>query len=241
MWKESAFALVLSICPLSLVEGCKKPDPGDHPSAVGSGRSAANRSRATRDSADPILTKEEVGAIIGVPVTSIEGKGTNLTYKTDDTFIETQIELEERDEDGFGVQSMEGAHTATKFLGGTAEAVPGLGDEAFFGGMSFLYVRKGNAFVTIVPPNLDMAASAHAMAKVNAAPMEDKGRLMEELMIKNQKGPPDPMQAGLGDSNAMQGAVTTIHAMNKKQGTPLEAKGRAMAVVLATKLMEKLK
>lgn len=237
--KKCVFALVISICPLSFVQGCKKPDPGAPPRAEGSGRPPPTRSRVTRDNAAPILTKEEVGAIIGVPVTSIEGTGTNLTYKTGDLYIETKIELEERDEDGFGVQSMKGAHTATGFLGGTAENVPGLGDEAFFGAMSFLYVRKGNAFATIVPPNLGVAASAHAMEKVMAAPIEDKARLMQEL-VKNQQGTPDPMQAGLGDSNAMKGAVTTIGAMSKKQGTPLEAKERAMAVALATKLMEKL-
>ena len=238
MSKTQAFAVALSLCALPSAEGCKKPDPGA-PQAAAGGRPAPTRPRA-KDSATPQLTKEEVGAIIGVPVTSIEGEGTSLKYKTDDLYIETTIELEQRDETGFGVQSMVGAHTATRALGGTAEPVPGLGDEAFFGAMSFLYVRKENAFATIVPPNLGVAASAHAMQKVQEAPLEEKGRLMEELM-KNQKGdPPDPMQAGLQAGDATQGAVDTVHAMSKKQGTPLEAKSRAMAVALATKLLEKL-
>ncbi len=103
---------------------------------------------------------------------------------------------------------------------------PDLGDEAFFGMMSTLYVREGkNVFIRIVPPNLRWLAQAQAVAKINTA---GAGR-------RKAKG--DPIQSANG--NDMQGALGYLKA-TKHTGTVYETKGRAMAVALANKLLGKL-
>lgn len=234
MSKACALACALSLCPVPFFEGCKKDPPGA-PQAAASGRSPPQRSRA-KDASTPSLTKEEVGAIIGEPVTEIDGKEGDLNYKTADMFMEARIDLEQGDDADSAIQSMEGAHTATKFLGGTDEAVPGLGDEAFFGGL-FLHVRKGSNYFTVMAPNLQQQAESKALKKFQNSTTENKESSMQEF-IKVSKG--DPMQAGLQGGDPMQAALAAIKASSKKQGTEYEAKSRAMAVALAKKLVEKL-
>ncbi len=202
--------------------------------------SAAQTDRpAVKGTADAVLTKEEVAAILGQPVTSVEGTGTNLTYKTDVMGLEAMVEVERKRSVNGAVQAMAGARTATKFLGGVAEAVPGLGDEALFGAMSSLYVRKGSNVITIQPPNLQQVAEFQAYGKVRDAKLgsDEQVKAMEAL-TQAQKG--DPSAAGLNGGDAMQGALAVIQGSSKKQGTQHEADARAMATALATKLLEKL-
>lgn len=228
--KAASLALTLALCTGFSLAGCNKaPDS--------SGRSAARASQSGGKGAESaLLTKEEVGAILGKPVTSIEGKGTHLTYKTDEMLLEVSIELDQR---GDTVQSMKGARTATGFLGGAPEDVPGLGDEAFFGAMSFLYLRKGDSFVTITPPNFQMMAGMKAGEKVREAKLgsDEQVKALEALQ---QVQKTDPTTAGLQGGNAMQGALAVINASSKKQGTEYETHARAIAVALATRLLEKL-
>jgi hypothetical protein len=117
--------------------------------------------------------------------------------------------------------------------------VPGLGDEALFGAMSTLYVRKGSDMITIQPPNLQQVAGFQAYAKVRDAKLgsDEQVKAMEAL-AQTQKG--DPLSAGLQGGDATQGALAVIKASSKKQGTQYETDARAMAQALARKLLEKL-
>jgi hypothetical protein len=177
--------------------------------------------------------------VLGHPVTTIEGQGTNLTYKTDVLGLEAMVEVEQKRSEKSAVQAMAGARTATKFLGGAPEAVPGLGDEALFGAMSVLYVRKGSNVITIQPPNLQQVAGFEAYGKVRDAKLgsDEQVKAMEAL-AQTQKG--DPSTAGLQAGDAAQGALAVIQQSSKKQGTQYETDGRAMAQALARKLLEKL-
>ena len=203
------------------------------------GRRAAG-ARPSRDKADvaALLTKEEVGAVLGQPVTSVEGREGHKIYKTDVMLLEATIELDRKRDVADAVQAMQGARTATGFLGGAPEAVPGLGDEAIFGAMSTLYLRKGSDFILIQPPNLQMIAGQKAGEKLRQAKgQEEMLKAMEELQRVQQT---DPSNAGLQGGDAVQGALAVVKASSKKQGTQYETDARAMAVALATKLLEKL-
>ena len=249
---EPSLSLVLSLCLVSSAWGCKKTDPGAAAlQAVASGRSPPARSRAsdTKETATLMLTKEEVGAILGEPVTEVEGSGTSLTYKTKELFIETTIDLEQTDD---AVESMALQHKA---LDGPGDPAPGVGDEAFFGILSTLYVRKGNKiYIRIVPPNLQSLAQSKAVAKINAATAGRMKAMGESIAQgKDVQPPPDDLEqaskelreAAKGDpiqsanGNSVQGALGYIKA-TKHTGTAYETKGRAMAVALANKLLAKL-
>jgi hypothetical protein len=189
----------------------------------------ANRSRG-------VLTREEVTAILGAPVTSMEGAATDMEYKTDTLSLEASVGIEvQQDSD----QAMAGARKATAMLGGAPEEVPNLGDEAFFGAMSVLYVRKGDNVITITPPNFQQIAAMAAYNKVTTAPLgseEQKKALHDfEQVEKN-----DPLKVGLSSPDATQGGLATIAAVSRKQGTPDEEHGRAVAVALASKVVSKL-
>jgi hypothetical protein len=215
--------LSLVLCTGISLEACKASAGGPQASAP-----------AGKTTGSGVLTKEEVGAILGQPVTAVEGKNKHLTYKTESIYVETTIEVDQRD----AIEAMVGARKATSMLGGTPEAVPGLGDEAFFGAMSTLYVRKGDSIALIQAPNYAVQAQAKAMEKVqNAKGADEMQKAMEELQQLSKN---DPTKAGLQGGDATQGAMAVVNAASKKQGTGAEAQTRAMAVALATKLMEKL-
>ena len=236
--KAVSLSLMLAFSSGLFLGGCNKAVSGT--AEVPPGGSAASAGRPTaKGSANPVLTKEEVAAILGQPVTTVDGKGTNLTYKTDVMGLETMVEVEQNRSEKGAVQAMAGARTATKFLGGVPEEVPGLGDEALFGAMSTLYVRKGSNVITIQPPNLQQVAGFQAYGKVRDAKLgsDEQVKAMEAL-AQTQKG--DPLSAGLQGGDATQGALAVINASSKKQGTQYETDARAMAQALARKLLEKL-
>ena len=236
--KAVSLSLMLALSSGLFLGGCNKAQSGtaDAPPA---GSAARTGRPAERGTANPVLTKEEVAAILGQPVTTVDGKGTNLTYKTDVMGLETMIEVEQNRSVKGAVQAIAGARTATKFLGGVPEEVPGLGDEALFGAMSTLYVRKGNDVITIQPPNLQQVAGFQAYGKVRDAKLgsDEQVKAMEAL-AQTQKG--DPLAAGLQGGDATEGALAVIKASSKKQGTQYETDARAMAQALARKLLEKL-
>jgi hypothetical protein len=217
--------LTLALCAGVSLHGCKARAGTAEVSAPGGSDSDG----------ESLLSKEEVGAILGQPVTSLEGRSQDRKYKTDLMFIEASIEVERKRD---AVASMVGARKATAMLGGTPEAVPNLGDDAFFGAMSMLYVRKGDSFAIIQAPNYAQQAQADAMTKVQAARTpEETGKAMAEL-VKLSKN--DPTQAGLQGGDATKGAMAVVNASSRKQGTPDEERQRGVAVALARKLMEKL-
>lgn len=236
--KAVSIALALAVSSGLVLGGCSKAASAAA-ELPRSGSAAQSDRPAVKGTAGAVLTKEEVAAILGQPVTSVEGTGTNQTYKTDVMGLEAMVEVEPSRSVNGAVQAMAGARTATKFLGGAPEAVPGLGDEAFFGAMSTLYVRKGNDVLTIQPPNLQQVAEFQAYGKMRDAKLgsDDQVKALEAL-TQAQKG--DPTAAGLNGGDAVQGALAVINGSSKKQGTQHEADARAMAKALAAKLLEKL-
>ena len=125
---------VLSFCLaliLTGIVGCGKAPDGALKSMDAS---RAEHSSHRGDAAHGVLTKEEVGAILGQPVTSVEGAATDMAYKTGGIGLETTIGLESQDD---ATLAITGARKATGMLGGTPEEVPNLGDEAFFGACRF--------------------------------------------------------------------------------------------------------
>ncbi len=219
--------------------GCGKAKP--ERSVVADGSPAATGRRSAEKTGGPaFLSKEEVSAIIGEPVTAMEPSGRNsMTYKTAVMGLEAHLEVEQKQSVADAVQAMQGARTATGFLGGAPEAVPGLGDEALFGAMNTLYFRKGDSFVLVQPPNLQQVAGFKAMNKMQSLKMgSDEWVKATEELKKNQEG--SPVAAGLTGGDATQGALAVVKASAQKTGSPYEIDARAMAVALATKVVAKL-
>ena len=236
--KAVSLSLMLALSSGLFLGGCNKA-PSAAPELPRSGSAPGTRQPAAKGAADPVLTEEEVTAVLGQPVTTVDGKGTNRTYKTDVLGLETAVEVEQKHSMTAAVQAMAGARTATKFLGGVPEEVPGLGDEALFGAMSTLYVRKGSDVITIQPPNLQQVAGFQAYGKVRDAKFgSDEQRKAIEALAQTEKS--DPLAAGAQGGDATQGALAVIKASSKKQGTQYETDARAMAQALAKKLLEKL-
>ncbi len=197
---------------------------------------AQEASHGRQNNGRGVLTREEVTVILGAPVTSMEGAATDMRYKTATMALEAVVGIETEEDSS---QAMAGARKATAMLGGAPEEVPNVGDEAFFGAMSILYVRKGDNIITITPPNFQQIAAMAAYNKVTAAPLgseEQKSALQDfERVEKN-----DPLKVGLASTDATQGALATVAAVSRKQGTPDEEHGRAVAVALASKVVSKL-
>ena len=234
MTRSMAIAIAVWLCPGLILGGCNKK-----PSSAPQGRSAEPGARTEpAGAAIRLLTKEEVGAVLGQPVTSVDGTDSHPTYKTAVVLLEASIDLDERDDAEGAIGAMAGARRATAFMGGTPEVVPDLGDEAFFGASPFLYFRKGSDVVTIRPPVLEQVAQQKALAKVQGATsLEGMVKAAQEMAAAGQG---DPLKAGLEADDAKQGAIAVIKASSKKQGTENEAKGRAMALALARKMLEKI-
>jgi hypothetical protein len=209
---------------------------GQSPKAMAHAEKSAQYAAGRQAPGRGVLTREEVSAILGQPVTSAEGAATDMAYKTATLSLEATIGVENEND---SEEEMVGARKATGMLGGTPEDVPHLGDDAFFGAMSVLYVRKGDTVITIQPPNYQLIAAMAAYGKVTEAKMgsPEQAQAMDNFM-KMQKH--DPLQAGLKGGDDTQGALATIAAVSKKQSTPEEVKGRAVAVALATKVLSKL-
>jgi hypothetical protein len=222
--------LSLGLLAITLTACGKSPTAAVHSDA--SAHDSAGRQEAGRG----VLTRDEVSAILGQPVTSAEGAATDMAYKTATLFLEVTVGVENEHD---AEESMAGARKATGMLGGTPEDVPHLGDDAFFGAMSVLYVRKGDKVITIQPPNFQQIAAVAAYGKVTEAKMgsPEQAQAMNDF-VKTEKH--DPLQAGLKGGDDMQGALATVAAVSKRQGTPEEVKGRAVAVALAIKVLSKL-
>ena len=225
--KAPGFPLVLTIACLA---ACGKAPVG----AMQPANASQMSSRSSRDVARPILTKEEVAAILGSPVTSAEGAATDMDYKKEavgrlDPIFKTLAP-------GRG----DIARTpGREKMGGTAEDVPNLGDEAFFGAMSILYVRKGDTVITVTPPNLQLVAATAAYGKVTDAKMgsAEQAKAMQDLTRIEKT---DPMMAGLKSGDDVQGALATVAAASKKQGTTYETQAREIGLALAAKVLSKL-
>ncbi len=233
MSKLALFRTAAVFVTLTCITAC-----GKAPSVAAATMSGAPTSdiSSERRSSTALLTKEEVGAILASAVTSVEGTATDMAYKTAVVGLEVTIGLETEND---AQLAMSGARKATGMLGGTPEEVPNLGEEAFFGAMSVLYVRRGDRVITITPPNLQLAAGVAAYDKMAEAKLGSPEQL-QALKELQQVEKTDPLMAGLKQSDDMQGAVAVINASSKKQGTSYETQARAIGIALATKVVAKL-
>jgi hypothetical protein len=188
-----------------------------------------------------LLSKEEVGAIIGVPVTSIEMSGkSDATYKTGKVGLEASIEIERKDGDADATQSMDGARLVTrKAFGGNAEKVDGVGDDALYGAFNVLYVRKGEVFLTIMPPNLQMAAQQEQAARMYAQPLGSDAQVKELEKLKETMKD-DPVKDSLAKPDAVSGAAGLIQGAAAERGGEYETKARLMARQMAEKVLAKI-
>ena len=210
----------------------------------GSAAAAASGHRSSGSSGDvrsALLSKEEVGAIIGVPVTSIEMTGkSDATYKTATQGLDASIEVELKHDETDAIQAIAGARQVTQgAFGGKAETIAGLGDDAIYGAFNVLYVRKHDVFLTIMPPNLQQAAQMKQYTNVTSQPIGSEGQKQAmETFQQTMKG--DPASASLAKPDAMSGAVDLIHHAASEQGTEYETKARAMARQMAEKVLAKI-
>ena len=197
--------------------------------------SAAAFGRAT------LLTKEEVGSIIGVPVTAIEMSGqSDATYKTETQGLQAGIEIERKNGEADAVQSMEAARQVTRrAFGGKADRVEGVGDDAVYGAFNVLYVRKNDVFLTIMPPNLQQAAQMEQASNVYAQPLGSDAQVKAlEKLRQTMKG--DPLPDSLAKPDAVSGAAGLIHNAAADRGNEYETKARLMARQMAEKVLSKI-
>jgi hypothetical protein len=186
-----------------------------------------------------LLTKDEASAALGVPVTSLERRGNaSVTYKTADPMFEAGLEAERKDGTDDAILAMTGARKATSLLGGTPQEAAGLGDDAFYGAMSVLYVRSGNAVLTIQPPNLLQVAQGQAYSKVTSAQDPESQKKAMEGFAATMKN--DPIQAGNAERDPAKAATDVVAASSKPQGTEYEVKARAIAAEIARKALTRL-
>jgi hypothetical protein len=127
--------------------------------------------QASANGTDPcsLVTAEEVGAILGEPITAKAASDGACRYETADAGASSvTIELDQSD----AAEAMSIARTAAgalKDMGGAAAEqggagadvnamlseggdTPKIGDEAFFGPNAQLSVRKGNSYIAVQPP-----------------------------------------------------------------------------------------
>lgn len=202
-------------------------------------RAGVSRSSGTAGVAS-LVTKEEVSAIFGVPVTALEPDGqSSVTYKTADPMMYATLEVDRKDDAADAETAMAGARKATGFVGGTPQPVAGLGDDAFFGAMSVLYVRKGSVVLNIAPPNLLQVAQGQAYNKMITAGTDADAvkSAMENLAAVSKD---DPKVAGNSERDPMKAATDVVAASSKPQGTEYEAKARAMAAGIARAALARL-
>jgi hypothetical protein len=232
---RTSVGLALLACLLAGI-GCGRAASGKV--AASDSHSGAHRTSGRID-ATALVTKAEASAIFGVPVTTIEPSGqSSVTYKTADPMFEATLEAERSHSNDDALLTMDGARKATKLLGGAPQTAAGLGDDAFYGAMSVLYVRSGDVVLTIQPPNLLQVAQGQAYNKVVSAQDPDATKkAMEELAATTKN---DPLQAGSAERDPMKAATDTIAASSKPQGTEYEAKARAMAADLAHKALTRI-
>ena len=145
--------------------GCGSDPAGENSAGAGSGAPAAQAA------SDPcsLVTAEEMGQIIGEPVTGTEKGEGSCTYQTADAQASSVTIALNQDDAAGEMQNARQAAGILKDIGGAVadqggagadvNAVisesgdsPKVGDEAFFGPNQQLSVRKGTSYIAISPP-----------------------------------------------------------------------------------------
>jgi hypothetical protein len=166
-WTIAVFGAV------ALCAACDQKGPG-------AGQTPASESPGGSTGKNPcsLLTKEEVGKVIGVTVAEPTRDGSNCNYVAPDAtngsaMVSTtweKTEAEAKADYGVTAGAMAiGGQVAPGMPSDVTGAVAGLGDEASFA-MNFLHVRRGNALLQI---------------SVNLP-----NRLIEMMQQQGQAGPP---------------------------------------------------
>jgi len=242
------FGLAVLVAGGAVYFGKKKLDEWRRTHDVASANDPASPSGATADRTSSsrhgegitLLTKEEVGEIIGEPVTSIESNSpSHATYKTANLYIDAGIEIERKDDEADAIREMAAERTVTKTFGGTGNAVPGLGDDAIYGAYNSLVVRKHDVVLTITPPKLAMAAQAAQTTKMmSEAPGSDAQVKDIEKLSGMMKG--SQVTNSLAKPDAVSGAVDLIKHAATEPENEYDTKARLMARQLAEKALAKI-
>jgi hypothetical protein len=208
------------------------------PSLIGCGKVAPSRDL----DAHSLVTKEEVGAIIGVPVTTLEINGkSSVTYRTANSAIEAKIEvIRPGDEEATSaVGMMDFRRAVTCRFGGDGATAIGVGDDASFGVFNELDVRKGDVILSITPPNLHYAAAHEAYDKMTALRIgspewQEAAQKLAQIMKT------DPASKSLAQPDTASATGELINHLAAPQATEYETKARAMARALAEKALTKI-
>jgi len=236
--RSGARVLVLGCLAVTAI-ACGRSASGKAAASVSSPSRASRRHSSGTIETASLLTKEDASAALGVPVLSIDSSGgASVTYKTADPMFEAGLEAERKNDTEDALETMAGARKATGYLGGTPQPAAGLGDDAFYGAMSVLYVRSGDVVLTITPPNLRQVAQAQAYKKVTSAGDADSmKKAMEELTATTKN---DPLSAGNSERDPAKAATNVIAASSKPQGDEYETKARAIGAELARKALARI-
>ena len=169
MGKGRSWRMAL-VCGLAMAaQGCgSEPSPEN-----GAAAPAPADSGPTAAAADPcaLVTKEEVAAAIGEAVVEAKADGKACSYETADAAASSVTIEVTRPGGGTEMQvQRDSARILGKMGGKMAEgkgaeaqagealaeggAVPGLGDQAFFGVSQQLHVLKGDAYLAVSPPTM---------------------------------------------------------------------------------------
>lgn len=191
MTKQEIFlctALSVSVCTLA---GCKS-NPAPSADTNTATTSSAPTTPKVKFNPCNVLTADEVAAITTDKVSSTERIGPDCHYHT--TFEEdgTVISIyptggkEQMDDTRKAMELIGGlansvsglADAGKKSAGGTTNAAPALGDEAFWEPNAKLAVRKGDLFVEVTPTVVHDRATHHGPMMISNA---DKRAISEKL------------------------------------------------------------
>lgn len=135
---------LIAVCfvPLATI-GCGSNAPHGE-ATVGQSSSQASAVSSKRDPC-ALITKEEIEAALGAPISDVTSDGSDCTYHPAEGSLKGAMVTAEWEE---AAAAMTGAKAGIKMVG-LGEAVSGIGDEAVFMPPGVLYARKGDVLITI--------------------------------------------------------------------------------------------
>lgn len=135
---------IVALCfvPLATI-GCSSSAP-HREATLGQSSPQASVPSSKRDPC-ALITKEEIEAALGAPISEVTSDGNDCTYHPAEGSLKGAMVSAEWEE---AEAAMTGARAGVKMVG-LGEAVSGIGDEAVFMPPGVLYVRKGDVFITI--------------------------------------------------------------------------------------------
>jgi hypothetical protein len=158
-------------CGLALAVQACGADSGEENRAALPASGNGSASAATASDPCALVPKEEVAEAIGEAVVQAKADGAACSYETEDAMA-SSVKLEVARTGG--AAEMQAARDAAGVLGriggkmadgkgaeaqagealAEGRAVPGLGDQAFFGANQQLHVLKGDSYLAVSPPTM---------------------------------------------------------------------------------------